>query len=52
MDQTNILSMIYNTLQLVHVAGEDDLDRMLACIRAVKKLRDEAINGQNKETNA
>lgn len=38
MDKITLLKMLKNTLNLIRVSGEEDLDRMLASIRTVDSL--------------
>lgn len=39
------LALIINTLNHIHVAGKDDLSRMLGCIQELEKMREEQHDG-------
>lgn len=44
-DTINLIDAVINTLCKIEVRGEDNLDMMLGCIRALKKI----LEGENND---
>lgn len=49
MDKITLLKMLKNTLNMIKVSGEEDLDRMLASIRTVDSII-ESLGSENNTT--